>query len=220
MQLKRPRAILFDLDGTLADTAPDLAGAINRMRASRGLAPSPFALLREAASTGARGLLKIGFGITPEDGEYSAMRHEFFDAYEAGLAIDSILFDGVHDLLAQLHAQDIRWGIVTNKIARFSEPFVRQIGLEQTACLISGDTMPNSKPHPAPLFEAARRMNLAPEDCWYVGDDLRDIEAGRAAGMLTLAAAWGYGGHTDMPSWGADHQLALPTDILALVTSR
>lgn len=218
MQLKRPRAILFDLDGTLADTAPDLAGAINRMRASRGMAPAPFTLLREAASTGARGLLNVGFGIAPDHAQYSAMRSEFFDAYEAGLAIDSTLFEGVPDLLAQLPAQDIRWGIVTNKIARFSEPFVQQIGLQQTSCLISGDTMPNSKPHPAPLFEAARQMNLAPEECWYVGDDLRDIEAGRAAGMRTLAVLWGYGGHTDIASWGADHEVKLPTDILAMIT--
>ena len=220
MHLKPPRAILFDLDGTLADTAPDLAGAINRMRASRDLPPSPFELLRQAASTGARGLLNIGFGITPDDADYSAMRSEFFDVYEAGLAIDSILFDGVPALLEQLHAQDIRWGIVTNKIARFSAPFVQQIGLQQSACLISGDTMPNSKPHPAPLFEAARQMSIAPEDCWYVGDDLRDIEAGRAAGMVTLAAAWGYGGHTDLASWGADHQVAQPKDILALIERR
>jgi 2-phosphoglycolate phosphatase len=217
MSLKLPRAILFDLDGTLADTAPDLAGAVNRMRTLRGMQPAPYELLRPVASAGARGLLGVGFGIQPGDDNFVALREEFFDTYAAGLLIESRLFDGVAELLSQLTDREIVWGIVTNKSSRFSDPLVRQIGLHHSACLVSGDTTAHTKPHPEPLYEAARRIGIAPEDCWYVGDDLRDIQAGQAASMPTVAAAWGYCGNTEAASWGAEHHAAAPMDILGLL---
>ena len=215
-----PRAILFDLDGTLADTAPDLAGAMNRMRAVRGLAPTPYAELRPVASAGARGLIGVAFGVKSGEDGFDALKVEFFDTYQGSLVVESCLFDGVAALLLELQRRGIAWGIVTNKGSRFSVPLVAQIGLNQTACLISGDTTPHTKPHPEPLFEAARRMGLQPEDCWYVGDDLRDIDAGRAAGMPTIAAAWGYCGSTEPSAWQADWMVATPLGILDLLVPR
>ena len=212
-----PRAILFDLDGTLADTAPDLAAAVNLLRTSRGLEATPYPVLRPTASAGARGMIGAAFGLTPDDADYEALRVGFLDNYEAALAVRSSLFDGVPELLGGLDELGLAWGVVTNKAARFTDPLVGQIGLGAAGCVISGDTMAHAKPHPAPLLEAARRLGLAPEECWYVGDDLRDIQAGRAAGMLTVACAWGYCGETEPQHWDADHLLATPQALLALV---
>jgi len=214
-----PRAILFDLDGTLADTAPDLAAAVNQLRAQRSLEPTPYELLRPVASAGARGLIGAAFGIKPEDPDYEALRIAFLENYAARLVVDSNLFDGVAELLRQLQARAIVWGIVTNKAARFTDPLVPQIGLGDAACVISGDTTAYTKPHPAPLLEAACRLQLPPQACWYVGDDLRDIQAGRAAGMRTIAAAWGYCGHVDPVSWEADLVLHDPLHLLELLQS-
>jgi 2-phosphoglycolate phosphatase len=214
MPLTLPRAILFDLDGTLADTAPDLAGAMNRLRTARGLLPTPYGLLRPVASAGARGLIGAAFGLNPGDDGYDELRIEFLDNYAAALAVDSRLFDGIPALLKSLQQRGIGWGIVTNKAARFTDSLVPQIGLQDARCVISGDTTPYSKPHPEPLLEAARRLSLAPQDCWYVGDDLRDIQAGRAAGMPTIAAAWGYCGHAEPATWEADALADKPLDIL------
>ncbi|MES2014964.1 MAG: HAD-IA family hydrolase [Pseudomonadota bacterium] len=213
----RPRAILFDLDGTLADTAPDLAAAVNRLRTERGLEPTPYALLRPTASAGARGMIGAAFGLTPADEGYEALRLAWFDHYQAAMAVHSTLFGGVAELLDGLSAAGIAWGIVTNKPARFTDPLVPQIGLGQAGCIISGDTMAHAKPHPAPLLEGARRLGVAAAECWYVGDDLRDIEAGRAAGMVTVACAWGYCGAVAPAAWGADQLLENPGDLLALV---
>lgn len=218
MQFPAPRAILFDLDGTLADTAPDLAGAMNRLRIARGLEPTPYERLRPVASAGARGLIGAAFGLTPGDEGYEELRVGFLDNYASALAVDSRLFDGIPALLDGLRGHGIAWGIVTNKAARFTEPLVQLIGLDHAACVISGDTAAHPKPHPAPLLEAARRLQLAPEQCWYVGDDLRDIEAGRAAGMLTVAAAWGYCGHAEPTTWQADKLIATPLDLLSLLS--
>lgn len=217
MSLPIPRAILFDLDGTLADTAPDLAAAINQMRVARGLVPTPYALLRPVASAGARGLIAAGFELTPEHADYEELRIEFLNNYSASIAAKSTLFEGVSALLDHLQADGLPWGIVTNKAARFTDPLVPQIGLHGAACVISGDTTPHAKPHPEPLFEAARRLALAPQDCWYVGDDLRDIQAGRAAGMPTIAAAWGYCGATEPTAWGADAIAESPSHLLELI---
>lgn len=217
LPLQAPRAILFDLDGTLADTAPDLAAAINLLRAERGLAATPYPVLRPTASAGARGMIGASFGLTPDDAGYEELRLGFLANYEAALAVDSSLFAGVPDLLDGLRALGLGWGVVTNKAARFTDPLIGQIGLEQAGCVISGDTMAHAKPHPAPLFEAARRLGLPPGQCWYVGDDLRDIEAGRAAGMRTIACAWGYCGPEAPLGWGADHVLATPLALLELV---
>lgn len=219
MPLFSPRAVLFDLDGTLADTAPDLAGAINRIRAARGLALTPYEQLRPFASAGARGLIGASFGLKPGDDEYEALRVAFLDEYEASIAEQSRLFAGVQEALAELERQGIRWGVVTNKAARFTDKLVPLIGLGHAGCIVSGDTTAHAKPHPAPLLEGARRLAIAPEACWYVGDDLRDIQAGRAAGMATVAAAWGYCGEDGPLEWGADAQLASPAGLPALIAS-
>jgi phosphoglycolate phosphatase len=217
--LQRPRAILFDLDGTLADTAPDLAAAVNLLRTERGLEPTPYPILRPTASAGARGMIGAAFGLTPADEGYEALRLQWFSNYEAAIAVHSTLFGGVAELLAGLAEAGVAWGIVTNKPARFTDPLVPQIGLGHAGCIISGDTVGVAKPHPAPLLEGARRLGNAPQECWYVGDDLRDIEAGRAAGMATVACAWGYCGATEPAQWGADYLLDTPTDLLELVRS-
>lgn len=217
MPLPSPRAILFDLDGTLADTAPDLAAAMNRVRAARGLAPTPYELLRPVASAGARGLIGAAFGLQPEDDGYDDLRVAFLEHYEVALAVESRLFDGIQALLTALQAHDLSWGIVTNKAARLTDKLVPQIGLHEAQCIVSGDTTPYSKPHPAPLLEAARRLTLTPQECWYVGDDLRDVQAGHAAGMATIAAGWGYCGHAEPASWGADALVANPMELLELI---
>ncbi|MCA1326841.1 phosphoglycolate phosphatase [Herbaspirillum sp. alder98] len=217
MPLRAPRAILFDLDGTLADTAPDLAAAANFLRAERGLPPAPYDTLRPVASAGARGLIGAALDIHPGDDQYEDLRVRFLDRYAANMTVHSSLFDGVPELLSQLEARGLAWGIVTNKATRFTEPLVPSIGLGHSGCIVCGDTTPHAKPHPAPLLEAASRLQLAPEDCWYVGDDLRDIQAGRAAGMPTIAAAWGYCGHTEPAAWNADALLHAPLDLLTLL---
>ena len=215
--LPAPRAVLFDLDGTLADTAPDLAAAVNWMRAERGLEPTPYALLRPTASAGARGMIGAAFGLAPGDEGYEELRVQWFERYQSNMAVHSTLFDGVAALLDGLAAAGMAWGIVTNKPARFTDPLVPMIGLAHAGCVISGDTTPHAKPHPAPLLEAARRLELDPAHCWYVGDDLRDIEAGRAAGMITVACGWGYCGSIDPATWGADYLLETPRDLLQLL---
>ena len=212
-----PRAVLFDLDGTLADTAPDLAGAMNAVRAARGLPPTPYELLRPVASAGARGLIGASFGLKPGDEGFEELRVAFLDTYEAAIAEQTKLFDGIAALLAALEDAGIRWGIVTNKAARFTDKLVPLIGLGHASCVVSGDTTPHSKPHPEPLFEAARRLGVAPGTCWYVGDDLRDVQAGKAAGMPTIAAAWGYCGNIEPATWDADAMLASPEELIEFI---
>lgn len=211
-----PRAILFDLDGTLADTAPDLAAAVNYLRTQRGLDPTPYAILRPTASAGARGMIGAAFGLQPADEGFEELRLQWFERYQSAMAVESTLFDGVVELLDGIRAAGMDWGVVTNKPARFTDPLMPQIGLSHAGCIVSGDTTGFSKPHPAPLLEGARRLDVAPQDCWYVGDDLRDIEAGRAAGMTTVACSWGYCGDIEPSHWGADYLLASP---LALLTT-
>lgn len=212
-----PRAVLFDLDGTLADTAPDLAAAINRLRLAQGLAPTPYEQLRPVASHGARGLIGAAFGIKPGDEQFESLRVAFLDNYEAAIAVESRLFDGVREMLDALDARGIRWGVVTNKAARFTDALVPQIGLGDAGCVISGDTTPHAKPHPEPLHEAARRIGITSTDCWYVGDDLRDMQAARAAGMFAIAASWGYCGDSDPTTWEADCIAASPQTLLRML---
>jgi 2-phosphoglycolate phosphatase len=212
-----PRAILFDLDGTLADTAPDLAAAVNLLRTERGLAPTPYSVLRPTASAGARGMIGAAFGLAPGDEGYEELRLAWFANYEAAMAVHSGLFAGVPELLQGLADAGLAWGIVTNKPERFTNPLVGMIGLQHSGCVVSGDTTAHAKPHPAPLLEAARRLGIAPQDCWYVGDDLRDIEAGRAAGMATVACTWGYCGEIDPAKWGADILLDTPLALLEVI---
>jgi phosphoglycolate phosphatase len=209
-----PRAVLFDLDGTLADTAPDLAAAVNWLRTERGLDPTPYSLLRPTASAGARGMIGAAFGLAPGDEGYEELRLAWFDRYQSAMAVHSTLFGGVIELLDGIRAAGMEWGIVTNKPARFTDPLVPQIGLAHAGCVVSGDTTGFAKPHPAPLLEGARRLGIAPEQCWYVGDDQRDVEAGRAAGMKTVACSWGYCGTVEPSTWGADYLLDTPADLL------
>ena len=210
------RAVLFDFDGTLADTAPDLGGALNRLRGQHALAPLPIEAVRPWASSGARGLLRIGFDLKPGDATYDAMKQAFLGHYDAAICVETRLFPGIAELLEQLEARNIAWGIVTNKATRFTERLVRLLGLEQRAgCVVCGDTTPYMKPHPAPLLAAAARLALAPGLCGYVGDDLRDIQAAHAAGMTSIAVEYGYGGTGHGPrSWNADAVIAQPGDLI------
>ena len=212
-------AVLFDLDGTFADTAPDLARALNRVRAERGLPPLPPEVARPWTSSGARGLLKAGFNVTPEDKDYGVLREKFLDYYEKDLCVETRLFDGIHELIATLQARHMPWGIVTNKGKRFTEPLLRLLAVDQlAACAVSGDSTPHTKPHPAPLLLAASLLSLAPAQCVYVGDDLRDAQAAQNAGMRFVAAGWGYLGEGGDPAtWGADAVLAKPGEVLELI---
>jgi N-acetyl-D-muramate 6-phosphate phosphatase len=219
--LQQVRAVLFDLDGTLADTAPDLAGAVNRMRIRRGYAPLAVERLRPVASAGARGMLAVGLDVKPAQDDYELLRDEFLNEYESALDVDSRLFDGVSTLLDGLDASGVPWGVVTNKAMRFTAPVLAALGLNRRAAVvIAGDTTPHSKPHPEPLLEACRRLQLAPAQAVYVGDDLRDVQAARAAGMPVIAAGYGYLGEDgDVTTWQADQVIDSPESLLALLTS-
>ena len=213
----RVRAVLFDLDGTLADTAADLGAAVNRMRTARGLPALPAAHYRPHASGGARALLRAGFGIAPDDETFPAMRDAFLAEYEREVCVATRLFPGIPELLAALAARRIGWGLVTNKSQRFTTTIVSALGLTP-ACVVCGDTTPHLKPHPAPLLHAAGLLRLATADCLYVGDDLRDIQAARAAGMPVAAVEWGYHGADAGPhTWQADAVVAQPQDLIRLL---
>ena len=219
MKLDGVRAVLFDLDGTFADTAPDLGRAVNRMLEERSLAPLPIDAYRAHASAGARGLLKVGFGVSPEDEDYRDLRERFLALYEENLCVDTRVFDGIPQLLGAIESRALRWGIVTNKALRYTDPLLRKLGFGgRAACVVSGDSTPHIKPHPAPLLRAAELLSLDPARCLYVGDDIRDIQAARAAGMFFAAAGWGYLGEGGDPkTWGADAVLAEPNQILDLL---
>lgn len=212
-------AVFFDLDGTLVDSAPDLAGAGNDMRLARGLAELPLSAFRPMVGSGARGMVGIALGKGPNDPEFPTLRDEFLQRYEQRLTRLTTLFDEMVPVILALNHARLPWGIVTNKATRFAEPLVRALDLyAQAAVLVCGDTTPHSKPHPAPLIEAARRIDVAVDRCLYVGDDLRDMQAGSAAGMRTAAAAWGYLGQGEaIQAWGSDHLLNRPNDLLNLL---
>ncbi len=202
----------------MIDSAPDLAGAGNELREARGLEPLPYEAFRPMVGSGARGMVGIALGVGPADAEFIALRDEFLRRYEARMIRETKVFDAILPLLDALRARAVPWGIVTNKATRFAEPVVRALGLEQrSSTLICGDTTQHSKPHPAPLLEGARRIGVAPEACIYVGDDLRDVQAGKAAAMGTVVAAWGYLGLGDtIETWGADTIIQAPVDLLNL----
>lgn len=214
-------AILFDLDGTLIDSAPDLGAAADQMRVQRGLPSLPLAQYRHMAGAGARGMLAVAFGMTPEHAQFAELKEEFFLNYERCMMQRTYAFDGVPVLIEQLQQRGLPWGVVTNKSSRFTDPLTRAMPLfASAAVVISGDTTPHAKPHPEPLFEAARRIDVAPARCLYVGDDERDIVAGLAAGMATVAATYGYLGiKTDTARWGAHASIDNPLALLNLLVS-
>ena len=216
---ERVAAVLFDLDGTLIDSAPDLAGAGNDMRLARGLPPYPLAHFRPMVGAGARGMLGRALGVGPQDEDFAALRDEFLQRYESRMTRDTRVFDGMAAVLDAFEAHATPWAIVTNKAARFAEPLVASLGLSRrAAALVCGDSTPHAKPHPEPLLEAARRVGVSAEHCVYVGDDLRDVQAGRAAGMMTVAVHWGYLGEGEtIEAWGADHLVQTPADLLKLL---
>jgi N-acetyl-D-muramate 6-phosphate phosphatase len=213
------KAVLFDLDGTLIDSAQDLGAAAEKVRASRGLPPLGLDTYRSMAGAGARGMLGVALGVGPDASDYELLKNEFLLNYEAALAVHTRAFAGVSELLDGLGSRGLAWGIVTNKAERFTLPLVRMLPvLSQAAAVVSGDTTPFPKPHPAPLLEAATRLQLLPEQCLYVGDDERDIVAGRAAGMRTVAAQYGYlGDAADTASWGADYFIDAPLGLLKIL---
>jgi phosphoglycolate phosphatase len=208
-------AVLFDLDGTLVDTAPDMARTVNQMRTRRGLVPVPTEQVRAQVSNGARGMIISAFGITTEHPEFQGMREEFLSLYADNLCIDSRLFDGMDELIARLDAEGIAWGVVTNKFERFARPLLE--GLEMAsrpAVVVGGDTCPRPKPFPDPLLHAAATIGVAPMNTLYVGDDVRDVQAARAAGMAVVVAGYGYLGDGSPPSlWGADAVVDSPAGI-------
>jgi 2-phosphoglycolate phosphatase len=212
-------AVLFDLDGTLIDSAPDLGAAADKMRTDRGMASLDYALYRPMAGAGARGMLSIAFGMTPEHPEFAEFKEEFFQNYERRMTVLTRVFDEVGAMISALERRGLAWGVVTNKSERFTLPLTANMALFRNAsAIVSGDTTPHAKPHPAPLLEAGRRLQIEPARCIYVGDDARDIEAGRAAGMATVAATYGYLGHNaDTAMWGADAVIATPAALLDLL---
>ncbi|MBM3355796.1 MAG: HAD-IA family hydrolase [Betaproteobacteria bacterium] len=206
--------VLFDFDGTLADTAADLSRALNRVRAERGLDEVPLEQLRGHASSGARGLLQAGMGVLPEHDQYAPLREAFLKHYAENICIDTRLFPGVEALLSEIEWRGLRWGIVTNKSTSLTRNVVKRLGLaERAACVVCGDTTPHLKPHPAPLLHAAGELQVATSDCVYLGDDLRDIQAARAAGMRPVAVAWGYG--ENLADWNAEAILQRPGDLIS-----
>lgn len=213
------RAVLFDLDGTLVDSAPDLGAAADHMRVIRGLPSLPLSAYRPMAGAGARGMLSVAFGIAPDHADYELMKEEFFRSYEQRLTQSTYAFEGVAELIASILARGMKWGVVTNKSARFTDPLTRAMPLFSSAgAVVSGDTTPHAKPHPLPLLEAAKRLDVPASQCIYVGDDERDIVAGIAAGMPTVAACYGYlGDKADTRSWGAHTEIHVPLALLDLL---
>ena len=219
MAIRGIQAVLFDLDGTLIDSAPDLGAAADEMRTDRGMVSISQERYRPMAGAGARGMLGVAFDITPDAPEFEVLKEEFFVKYENRMLDNTLAFDGVAQLIAALIAAGVSWGVVTNKSARFTEPLTAAMPLFATAgAVVSGDTTPFSKPHPEPLFEAARRLRVDPAACMYVGDDERDIVAGRAAGMRTVAAIYGYmGAQADATRWQADAMISFPMELMSLL---
>ena len=210
------RHVLFDLDGTLVDTAPDLASALNRTLAGRGREPLPFEKIRPSVSLGGAALVKLGFGLDESGPEFIPVRDEFLGIYRDNLATHSRLFPGMELVLDRLERTGVPWGIVTNKPAWLTDPLMQALGLDtRTPCIVSGDTLKHRKPHPAPLFHACKLLQCEPSETVYIGDDRRDVKAGTSAGMATLVASYGYINSTDPPeNWGADGLVDRPEDIL------
>ncbi len=210
------KGVLFDLDGTFADTAPDLAAALNHVRELHNLPPLPLETIRPQASHGARGLLGLGFDVAPDDPRFDALRVDFLAYYNTHICVHTALFPGMAELVAELEQRGILWGIVTNKPHRYTIPLMQALGYEQrAACLVSGDTCAHPKPHPDPLLKAVEIMELAVTECIYLGDDLRDMQAAQAAGMRGIVARYGYiGTPGEADSWPAQGNIDFPPQLL------
>jgi len=210
------RSVLFDLDGTFADTAPDLAAALNHTRAARNLPPLPLETIKPQASHGSRGLLRLGFGIEPDAPDYDALRDIFLGYYERNICVHTRLFPGMAELVDELERRGIKWCIVTNKPQRYTVPLMQALGYaERAACLVSGDTCTQAKPHPAPLLHACTLTGAAPARCLYLGDDLRDMQAANAAGMPGIIANYGYvGADASVENWNARGSINHPAELL------
>jgi 2-phosphoglycolate phosphatase len=208
--------ILFDLDGTLVDTAPDLGHALNIQLERHGKVPLSDAAIRPFASHGSRGLIGLGFGITPKDDNFIIMRDEYLAIYDTVFTRSPILLPGIAELLQVIENKSLKWGIVTNKPRRFTQPLIENMALhERAACVVSGDDAPKPKPSPETLLLACKHVGTKPESCMYVGDAERDIQAGKAAGMKTVVALFGYIDVTDRPhEWGADALIKTPNELL------
>jgi phosphoglycolate phosphatase len=208
--------VLFDLDGTLADTAPDLANALNALLVENGRAPLPYDAIRPIASNGSPGLIKLGFGISTSHPDYETLRKRFLDIYNGSLCHKTALFPGMTEVLTELGRRGIMWGVVTNKPAFLTEPLMRSLNpMPAPACIVSGDSTANRKPHPEPMLHACKCTGRAPAECVFVGDAERDIQAGRDAGMRTLIAMFGYIGEDETPdTWGADGKIHSPQELL------
>ncbi len=215
-------AVLFDLDGTLIDTAPDMARTVNEMRRRRSLAAVPLEQVRPFVSHGARGMITAAFRIQTDDPQFQAMREEFLQIYADNICIDSQLFPGMESLLGHLEERDIAWGVVTNKFERLARPLMDALNLtDRAAIIVGGDTCPRPKPYPDPLLHAAAELSVVPARTLYVGDDKRDVAAARAAGMPVVVAAYGYLGDGDPPAlWGADAILESPEAVLEWLVDR
>jgi len=221
IQKTNTRAVLFDLDGTFADTAPDLGAALNHVLSLHQLPELPLAVTRLQASHGSAGLLKLGFNVTPDDAEFPALRDALLAHYTAHICDHTTLFPGMAELITTLEQRGLPWGIVTNKPQRFTLPLMQALGYaERAACLVSGDTCAHAKPHPAPMLHAAKAMGVPAQRCLYLGDDKRDIDAGNAAGMTSLIALYGYiDPHAQLDTWQAAGAVSSPLALLEHINS-
>lgn len=209
------RGLLLDLDGTLLDTAPDMAHALNRLRAAEGLEELPFERIRPLVSHGAPRLIRFAFD-DPEPARYENLRLRFLDLYRTAIAVHTRVFDGFEDVLAAIEQAGMRWGIVTNKPGWLTMPLLEQLGLAaRSGCVVSGDTLAERKPHPLPLLHAAGLLGLAPRECVYLGDAERDVQAARNAGMIPLVAGFGYLNDGEDPAaWQPDAVIGRPDELL------
>jgi phosphoglycolate phosphatase len=215
------KAVLFDLDGTFADTAPDLGAALNHVLALHDLPPLPLEQSRLQASHGTIGLLGLGFGISPDNPLFAKLRETFLDYYTAHICDHTTLFAGMPELIAAIEQRGLAWGIVTNKPHRFTIPLMQALGYaDRAGCLVSGDTCAHAKPHPMPLLHASKLIDIAPENCLYLGDDKRDIEAANAANMRGIIAQYGYiDPSADLDSWKAAGRVQTPLELLRYIDS-
>ena len=218
--MSKINTVLFDLDGTLIDTAPDMANALNILLTEEGDAPLNFATIRPMVSNGSAALVQLGFPELKDDSTIERLKKRYLEIYQDKLCVDSVLFPGMLQLIEHIESQQMRWGVVTNKPGWLTDPLMLQIGLsKRAACIISGDTTNNRKPHPEPMYLACKQANSKPENCIYIGDALRDIQAGANAGMRTVVANYGYiGDGENINDWGADYSVDSATDILPLLT--